>query len=169
MGEGTMVQLRWEGFGGDLERLQAQLDHLRQQAQGRAVFLMDSAGRLLTLVGDSPQFDVTTFVSLLAADFCATRELARLLGEEQFHSVSHQGEDLSLYLTQVTAGTILALVYDRETTLGLVRYAVRRVLPELGETISAGVARPKAGIQQLGEAFSEEVQEQVEGLFDPRF
>ncbi|MCK4412939.1 MAG: roadblock/LC7 domain-containing protein [Candidatus Eisenbacteria sp.] len=164
-----MVQLRWEGFGGDLERLQAQLDHLRQRAQGRAVFLMDSAGRLLTLVGDSPQFDVTTFVSLLAADFCATRELARLLGEEQFHSVSHQGEEHSLYLTQVTAGTILALVYDRETTLGLVRHAVRRALPGMGETIAAGLTWPKMGIQQLGDAFNEEALEQVEGLFDPRF
>jgi hypothetical protein len=87
-----MVQIRWEGFGGDLAVLQAQMDRLLETASSRAVVLMDSAGRLLTLAGDAPHFDLTTFVSLMAADFCATRELARILGEDTFHTVYHQVE-----------------------------------------------------------------------------
>ena len=161
-----MGQLLWEGFGGDLAQIQEQLEQLLARAQGRAVLLMDSAGRLLTWIGDQPQFDVTTFVSLLAADFCATRELARLLGEDQFHSVSHQGEGLSLYLTQVGAGTILAMAYDDETTLGLVRYCVRRALPALSEAVQAGIGRPREGMEQLGESFGEEAREQLARLFD---
>lgn len=160
-----MAQVRWEGFDGDLVRLQAQLEHLLSQTEGRAVVLMDQAGRLLSLAGDAPQFDVTTFVSLMAADFCATRELARLLGEDQFHSVAHQGEDLSLFLTQVTPGTILALVFDRSTTLGLVRFSVRRLLPALGETIRAGLERSQAESPALGDAFGEEALGRIDRLF----
>ena len=160
-----MAQVRWEGFGGDLVQLQGQLERLLGQADGRAVVLMDQAGRLLTLAGDSPQFDVTTFVSLMAADFCATRELARLLGEEQFHSVVHQGEEISLYLTQVTSGTILALVYDRDTTLGLVRYSVRRALPALAEAVQAGMERSATAEPLLGDEFHQEALDRVDRLF----
>jgi predicted regulator of Ras-like GTPase activity (Roadblock/LC7/MglB family) len=160
-----MAQVRWEGFDGDPVRLQAQLDHLLSQTECRAVVLIDQAGRLLSLAGDTPQFDVTTFVSLMAADFCATRELAHLLGENQFHSVAHQGDDLSLFLTQVTPGTILALIFDRDTTLGLVRYSVRRLLPALGETIRAGLERSSVDAPALGDAFGEEALDRIDRLF----
>jgi predicted regulator of Ras-like GTPase activity (Roadblock/LC7/MglB family) len=160
-----MAQVRWEGFDGDPVRLQAQLEHLLAQTEGRAVILIDHAGRLLSLAGDAPQFDVTTFVSLMAADFCATRELARLLGEDRFHSVAHQGDDLSLYLTQVTPDAILALVYDRDTTLGLVRYGVRRALPAIAATIREGTERSAAEAPALGETFGEEALDRVDRLF----
>jgi len=163
---GDMAQLRWEGFGGDLELIREQLTRLVERAQGRAILLMDTAGRLLSWVGDEPRFDVTTFVSLLAADFCATRELARLLGEEQFHSVSHQGEAVSLYLTQLTEGTILALAYDQETTLGLVRYRVGQALPEIAAAVRAGLGRARAEVEPLGESFGAEARDQVARFFD---
>ncbi len=160
-----MVQIRWEGFDGNLVQLQAQLDHLRKLAAGRAVVLIDCAGRLLTLVGDTPQFDMTTFVSLMAADFCATQELARILGEEAFHTVYHQGEEFSLYMTQVTEGTLLAAVFDRGTTLGLVRYAVARGLPGLAETIRGGYENAAAKRVTLGEGFGEMALDQIDKLF----
>jgi predicted regulator of Ras-like GTPase activity (Roadblock/LC7/MglB family) len=161
-----MVQIRWEGFSGNLVQLQAQLDNLRHAAAGRAVVLMDSAGRLLTLVGDAPQFDLTTFVSLMAADFCATRELARVLGENAFHTVFHQGDEYSLYLTQVTEGTILATVFDSETTLGLVRFAVRRALPRLRSSIREGYGDAGETAVNMEDGFDGEVMDRVDRLFD---
>lgn len=163
-----MVQVQWEGYGGDLVHLQAQLDRLLEQASGRAVLLMDSAGRLLTLAGDIPRFDVTAFVSLLAADFCATRELARVLDEDEFHSVFHEGRNLSLYMTQIVEGAILAMIYDRDTTLGLVRYAVRRMRSKLSQMVSAGLADEVVHAEQLGDEFGGEVLGRVDQLFDSR-
>ncbi len=160
-----MVQIRWEGFGGNLVGLQAQLDQLQAAASARAVLLMDSAGRLLTLVGDPPKFDLTTFVSLMAADFCATRELARLLGEDSFHTAYHQGDDFGLYLTQVTEGTILASVFDRETTLGLVRFAVGQALPGLSETIRRGYEEA-VGKPSIDDGFQEEALQRMDQLFE---
>ncbi len=161
-----MVQVRWEGFDGDLVGLQTQLDHLLDRSSGRAAVLMDSAGRLLTLTGDTPQFDVTTFISLMAADFCATRELARMLGEDQFHSVVHQGETISLYMTQVSQATLLALVFDRDTTLGLVRYCVRRALPGLSASIRAGLGESVAEEHPLGVTFRTEALDRIDRLFE---
>ena len=159
-----MVQIRWEGFNGNLTQLQGQLDELLTETAGRALVLMDSAGRLLTLVGDTPQFDLTTFVSLMAADFCATRELARVLGEQSFHTVFHQGDEYSLYLTQVTEGTILAAIFDRTTTLGLVRYTVRRAMPKLGRAIRDGYGdQPEVNLE---DGFADQVLSRVDQLFD---
>ena len=140
------------------------MENLLAQAAGRAALLMDSAGRLLTLVGDPPEFDLTTFVSLMAADFCATRELARMLGEETFHTAVHQGEEFSLHLTQITEGTILATVFDRETTLGLVRFAVRRAMPGLAAMIRQGYDQ-HAGVPAIEDGFGEETLDRVDRLF----
>lgn len=160
-----MVQVRWEGYGGDLVQLQAQLERLLLQASGRALLVMDSAGRLLTMTGDAPECDVTTFVSLLAADFCATRELARILDEEGFHSVFHEGRQLSLYMTQITETIILAMTYDRDTTLGLVRYAVRQMRPGLAETLRAGLGDAAVADVHMGAEFRAQALEQVDRLF----
>jgi len=132
------MQVRWEGFAGDMPALQARLEALRRQAGVRAVLLLDSAGRLLTLTGVVPPLDLPSLVALLAADFCATRELARMVGEEDFHSVLHEGRAQSLYVTQIVEGAILVLMYDRDSTLGVVRYAVRRAHAGIARLVAAG-------------------------------
>jgi predicted regulator of Ras-like GTPase activity (Roadblock/LC7/MglB family) len=102
-----------------------------------------------------PDFDVTSFVSLSASDFAATQELARLVGEESFRDVFHQGRTHSIYISQVADGHLLALLFDRNTTLGLVRHALRKARPRL-EAAMEELAQPEQvpapeGVEKLAE------------------
>lgn len=127
-----MARVQWYGGEVSVLTLQSELRRLIERSSALSALLMDSAGRLLTMVGSTiPQFDVTSFVSLSASDFAATQELAKLLGEKTFQDLYHQGDTHGVYMTQMHEGLLLAILFNKRTTLGLVRYAIRKARPRL--------------------------------------
>ncbi|MBU1950643.1 MAG: roadblock/LC7 domain-containing protein, partial [Candidatus Eisenbacteria bacterium] len=125
-------------------------------------------GRLLTMVGTViPQFDITSFVSLSASDFAANRELARLLGEETFHDLFHQGERHGVYITQICDGMLMAVLFDRSTTLGLVRHSIRKTRPRIQPLLHAALTPPAESMTRaLGEEEFEQISEDIERMFE---
>ena len=63
--------------------------------------------------------------------------MARLLGEDEFATLFHQGERESIQISLVGERALLAMVFDQRTNLGLVRYyaveSVRRLTEILNE------------------------------------
>ena len=59
--------------------------------------------------------------ALVAGCFAATREMARILGEEEFTALFHQGRKDNLQLSLVGSRTILSVLFDDTTTIGMVR------------------------------------------------
>ena len=101
------------------------------ETQAYCALLCDRTGRLLTKSGDTGLMDNTTFASLVAGDFAASDQLAKLLGESEFSSLYHAGEGRSMYLADVSGWAILAAVFDSKTTLGMIRLKSRTTVPRL--------------------------------------
>ena len=59
--------------------------------------------------------------ALVAGSFAATREMAHCLGEDEFSIMFHQGKKDSIQLTLVGDRTLLGIVFDENTTIGMVR------------------------------------------------
>jgi predicted regulator of Ras-like GTPase activity (Roadblock/LC7/MglB family) len=136
-----MARVQWYGGEVSILTLQSELRRLVERSNALSALLMDSAGRLLTMVGSTiPDFDITSFVSLSASDFAATQELAKLLGEKTFQDLYHQGNRHGVYMTQMHEGLLLAILFDRKTSLGLVRYALRKARPRLRPLLARAVA-----------------------------
>lgn len=136
-----MARVQWYGGEVSILTLQSELRRLVERSSALSALLMDSAGRLLTMVGSTiPEFDITSFVSLSASDFAATQELAKLLGEKTFQDLYHQGNRHGVYMTQMHEGLLLAILFDRKTSLGLVRYALRKARPRLRPLLARAVA-----------------------------
>ncbi|MFW6206262.1 MAG: hypothetical protein ACOC5I_03415, partial [Gemmatimonadota bacterium] len=57
----------------------------------------------------------------------------------------HQGIDGSMYLAEIGGVVILAAVFDRRTTLGLVRLKTREIVPGLAELLTEIGAREVKG------------------------
>ena len=100
-------------------------------SNSRCALLVDRAGQLVATVGEQPRFDPTAFATLTAADFSANDQLARLIGESEFNSLFHQGEQESMYLVDIARRVILVIIFDSRTTLGLVRLKVKQTAEEL--------------------------------------
>ena len=61
--------------------LEEALRRLRQEANAKAVFLIDKNGQQIAAAGEIEQFDATSLASLTAGNVAATDGLAKLIGE----------------------------------------------------------------------------------------
>ena len=96
-------------------------------------------------MGEEVHFDPTAFASLTAADFSANDQLAKLIGENDFNSLFHQGEKESMYLADVARRVILVVLFDNRTTLGLVRLKMKETVTELAKLFDEVFKRGTTG------------------------
>jgi predicted regulator of Ras-like GTPase activity (Roadblock/LC7/MglB family) len=124
----------------EARRLNAVLQRLCQDAKARAVFLIEKSGQLIDVAGETGRLDVLSLASLAAGNIAASGGLAQLLGEKGFNVLFHEGEHDHLHLSVVGRRGILVVLFDRRSTLGLVRLRVKRASGEL-DRIFADIAR----------------------------
>ena len=130
----------------DEQALRHAMERLLQETNAHSALLVDRGGQLLAQAGDPPAFDATTFATLTAADFSANDQLARLLGEDDFTSLFHQGERESMLVADIAHRAIFVVLFDTRTTLGLVRLRLRPVAEDLARIVEAMLSRgPQAG------------------------
>ncbi|MCI0340241.1 MAG: roadblock/LC7 domain-containing protein [Planctomycetales bacterium] len=138
----------------DMEKIGRHLTEFLKLAGAKCAILVDKEGHMVDKRGESGDFDLDTISALVAGSFAATKEMARILGEEQFTVLFHQGQKESIQLTLVGDRTLLTVIFDESTTLGVVRlYAdeVSKKLAVLFEKIKvrgASGAPPEEGISQ---------------------
>ena len=121
----------WSFTEDDYGAILRSLQQFLYDSNARSALLVDRSGQLVATVGEPPQFDPTAFATLTAADFSANDQLARLIGETEFNSLFHQGEQESMYLVDIASRVILVILFDNRTTLGLVRLKVKHAVEEL--------------------------------------
>ena len=121
----------WSFTEDDFGAITQSLQRFLQESNARCALLVDRTGQLVATVGEQPKFDPTAFATLTAADFSANDQLAKLIGENDFNSLFHQGEKESMYLADVARRVILVVLFDNRTTLGLVRLKMKATVDEL--------------------------------------
>src|SRR5204863_8436633 len=87
----------------DIEKIAKDLNTFLKNANARAVLLVDKDGHLVTKEGESSTYDMDTISALVAGSYAATNEMAKLLGEEAFSIMLHQGKKANIELALVGA------------------------------------------------------------------
>ena len=121
------------------------LEQFLHDSNARCALLVDRTGQLVATAGERPRFDPTAFATLTAADFSANDQLARLIGETEFNSLFHQGEQESMYLSDIARRLILVTLFDNRTTLGLVRLKAKPAVEELTRLFTRMFERVQTG------------------------
>ena len=134
---------------------------LLDRSEADACVVCDQAGHVL--VEEGVQRDPQLISALGAGVFAATRELAGLLGENEFSSVVHQGTQKSILICAIDQNTLLLIVFGREANLGLVKLyaptaagAVRSVLEQARTDAAARPAETFVLRQGGGALFKQE-------------
>ena len=153
-------------YAQDVARLDGELDGFLELSGARCAMLIDKEGHLVTRRGENVQSSLETISALVAGSFAATRELARLLGEEQFTTLFHQGARDSIQVALVGDRALFAMVFDQRTNLGLVRYyaveTTRKLTQILGTIESSAAGR---GSEQLASDFGSSAAAALDKLF----
>ncbi|HYL80152.1 MAG TPA: roadblock/LC7 domain-containing protein [Candidatus Acidoferrum sp.] len=112
--------------------------------------------------------DLTSLAALIAGGLAVAGSLARLVGENGVRAIHHEGEKLDLYLSVADEGAILAVQFDRRSSLGLVRLRVRSVGRKVGRAF-AEMAEQAAQDSGHHEAFQAELTQISEADIDNLF
>ena len=140
-------------FEEDARRLAAVLERLCEDSKGKAVFLIDKAGQLIASAGETGSVDTTSLASLTAGNIAATGGLAQLLGEKEFSVLFHEGEKDNLHISVVGQRGILVVLFDRRSSLGLVRLRVKRAAEDISQVFVAMAERTQQETGRGKEAF----------------
>ncbi len=143
--------MTYELLAGDVEKLRRVLVSLLDQSEADSCLLCDQAGHVLAHENISKQTDPLLISALGAGVFAATRELARMLGEDEFSTVLHQGLKRSILIGSANEEILLVVLFSGEERTGLVKLyapasakAVRRIFEE----ITARGARGPASVDR---------------------
>ncbi|HEY9514740.1 MAG TPA: roadblock/LC7 domain-containing protein [Gemmatimonadaceae bacterium] len=155
----------WSFTGDDHSAIMHSLQQFLHDSNARSALIVDRSGQLVASVGDPPRFDPTAFATLTAADFSANDQLARLIGETEFSSLFHQGEQESMYLVDIVRRVILVVLFDDRTTLGLVRLKVKPTVEELNRLFTEMFQRGREDEATPGNGLLAGAEDEIDRLF----
>jgi predicted regulator of Ras-like GTPase activity (Roadblock/LC7/MglB family) len=159
----TMLTPQLVMYEDEVRRIQAVADRLQQDSRSRAILVVDKNGQLIAASGSATDLDTTSLSSLVAGNVAATGGIAKLMEEEEFTGQFHEGKGLSIHITLVGRRVILVVLFDKNTTHGLVRLRVKKAGVEL-ESILEDVAKKAQSPQQ--NVFAEITDADIDNLFN---
>ncbi len=135
-------------------------------ANANVVFLVDKNGQQITAHGDIENLDTTSLASLTAGNVAATDGLARLIGEKEFSILFHEGEKDNIHISIVAGRVILVVIFDKRSSLGLVRLRVKKASAELGKIFEEILKKSERGQTGGGSSpFAEITDDDIDNLF----
>jgi predicted regulator of Ras-like GTPase activity (Roadblock/LC7/MglB family) len=146
------------------QRIKSILARLCVECAARVVFLVDRDGQPIAFHGDIGDMDTTSFSSLAAGNVAATTSMAKLIGEDEFPAVVHEGERESIYIG-VIGRSLLVVVFDERSTVGLVKIRSKRASFEVAAAIEEVVAESSNFRNNNNSFFAEITDEDIDSLF----
>lgn len=144
------------------QKLKTVLARLCVECAARVVFLVDRDGQTIAFHGDIGDMDTTSFSSLAAGNVAATSSMAKLIGEDVFPAVFHEGERESIFIS-VIGRSLLVVVFDERSTLGLVKLRTKRASFEVADILNE--AASMSSFAASNSVFSEITDEDIDSLF----
>jgi predicted regulator of Ras-like GTPase activity (Roadblock/LC7/MglB family) len=149
----------------EFKQLEESLRRLRQEANAKAVFLIDKNGQQIASAGEIERFDTTALASLTAGNIRANDGVANLRGERELSVLSNEGRQDHLHISIVARRAILVVILDEQSSFGLVRLRVRRAHSDLDRTFEAMLTKVREAGQMPAGAFSEITDADIDALF----
>jgi predicted regulator of Ras-like GTPase activity (Roadblock/LC7/MglB family) len=149
----------------EIEKIEESLNRLLKSSQAKCALLVDKDGHLITRRGFTHSLDTTALAALLAGSFASTKEIARLIGEPEFSVLFHQGKKDHINVCLVGERSILAVIFDDRTTIGLVRLCAKEISEEL-TTILASATKGKGDKRrEMAPDFSASLESKLDDFF----
>jgi predicted regulator of Ras-like GTPase activity (Roadblock/LC7/MglB family) len=149
----------------EIERIEKILNRLIKNSQAKCALLVDKDGHLITRQGFTHSLDTTALAALLAGSFASTREIARLVGEPEFSVLFHQGKKDHIHICLVGERSILVVIFDDRTTIGLVRLYAKETSEELATILAPATEEKRDDETKMDSDFSTSLESKLDDIF----
>jgi len=145
--------------------LKSVLARLCVECIARVVFLVDRDGQPIAFYGNIGDMDTTSFSSLAAGNVAATTSMAKLIGENVFPHMIHEGERESIFIS-IIGRSLLLVVFDESSTLGLVKLRTKKASYEVADILEQVAWHSANRTADEMAFFSEITDEDIDSLFN---
>ncbi len=150
----------------EINQIEALISKMLKGAEAKCALLVDKDGHLITRQGFTHSLDTTALAALLAGSFASTKEIARLVGEPEFSVLFHQGKKDHIHMSIVGDRSILVVIFDDRTTIGMVRLYAKETATGLSKIFENILKKPSSGRKSAVEGdFVERAQEKLDDIF----
>ena len=149
----------------EIEQIDRVLTRLIKEAEAKCALLVDKDGHLITRQGFTHTLDTTALAALLAGSFASTKEIARLVGEPEFSVLFHQGKKDHIHISLIGERTILVIIFDDRTTIGMVRLYAKEISDSLQEILSNAGKKQEDPRLELDEEFTASAEDKLDDIF----
>lgn len=148
----------------DIKKIDAILSRMIKGAEAKCALIVDKDGHLITRQGFTHSLDTTALGALLAGSFASTKEIAKLVGEPEFSVLFHQGKRDHIHMSIVGERSILVVIFDDRTTIGMVRLYAKESSIELARIFSE-VSSKAEDDSALKNDFADVAQDRLDDIF----
>lgn len=145
------------------QRLKSVISLFSVECAARVVLLVDRDGQTIAFHGEIGDMDTTSFSSLAAGNVAATSSMAKLIGEDVFPSVVHEGERESIFIS-VIGRSLLVVVFDERSTLGLVKIRAKKASHQVAAILDEA-QKESAAYTAQSSVFAEITDDDIDSLF----
>ncbi len=131
-----------------LEEIRQVIVEILRDGGAKCGLLMDVNGNLMVRKGFTLIREIESLCVLIAATRRTTREMARILGQDDISIIFHQGTGDHVHSTDVGKNAVLTLLFDDRADIAALQRVVRERLPDLERLL-----QPEPGLEtaELGE------------------
>ncbi len=115
----------------EYQKFKVVMDSFLVSSSSKYVFLLSRSGQVMVESGKTEHIDVTSLASLIAGSVSATVGLAKIINESEFSVLFHEGVDHNIYISLLNERLILVVIFDKKTSLGLVRLKAKNIQPNI--------------------------------------
>ena len=149
----------------DTEKIDTVMTRLLKGSEAKCTLLVDKDGHLISRHGFTQTLDTTALAALMAGSFASTSEIAKLVGEPEFSVLFHQGKKDHIHMCLVGDRSILTVIFDDRTTIGMVRLYAKEAAEELQRIFNSVMKRVDSADQGLSEEFTSSAEDKLEDIF----
>jgi len=138
--------LEKEDRGGEINGI---LDDLVERTEAITALVISRQGICLGQAGTAASLNSTALAALVAGMFSATKEVANIVGEDQFSILLQQGEKRHIHISLIGSKSMMVIVFEDYSRIGKVRFAARKAAADLLRAIEKGRKRSDEAVESL--------------------
>ncbi|MDQ6693460.1 MAG: roadblock/LC7 domain-containing protein [Chloroflexota bacterium] len=148
----------------DSKRIGRQLDRMLLESGANLTLLLDRSGEMIAVRGEKLPPNLVVLGALLAGTFATSREVARMMNDNNFRTLVQQGMKENTLTELVGESWIVVIMFDKSTHIGLVKDLCRQITPEL-EAVLLQVQRRSRNMSGLNPSFRTSIEDTIDLLF----
>lgn len=115
----------------DTDDIKKLLSSLVSRSKAITALLISREGICISKAGNVETLNSTALAALVAGMFAATREVANIVGEEQFSILLQQGEKRHIHISLIGQRNMMIVVFEDYRKIGRVRHEARTIGPDI--------------------------------------